>query len=273
MGNNTPSKKSVGLNGAYPDSKVRPKDLASKGERDEFGKLLTFLPVKFWTVAGIRLSRWMYCWPMVPSAEQRSPAERVLAVHEALELRDGDPKRYLGRSVLQAVRNVNERIAPELLDMDALDQVAIDQRMMELDGTDNKKNLGANAILGVSLAVARAAADYVGLPLFQYLGGVRARLLPAPMMNVLNGGVHADNQVDVQEFMIVPLGFESFAEAIRCGCEVFHTLKKVLKDKNLSTNVGDEGGFAPDLKSNQEALDAVATAVEKAGYRLGEQVL
>ncbi len=200
------------------------------------------------------------------------PSGASTGVHEALELRDGDPKKFLGRGVLQAIRNVNERIAPELLDMDALDQIAIDKKMIELDGTENKKNLGANAILGVSLAVARAAADYVGLPLFQYLGGLRGRLLPAPLMNVLNGGVHADNQVDVQEFMIVPLGFESFSEAIRCGCEVFHTLKKVLKDKNLSTNVGDEGGFAPELRSNKEALDVVASAVEKAGYRLGEQV-
>lgn len=200
------------------------------------------------------------------------PSGASTGVHEALELRDGDPKKFLGRGVLQAVRNVNERIGPELLDMDALDQVAIDRKMIELDGTENKKNLGANAILGVSLAVARAAADYVGLPLFQYLGGLRSRLLPAPMMNILNGGVHADNQVDIQEFMIVPLGFESFAEAIRCGCEVFHTLKKLLKDCRFSTNVGDEGGFAPDLKSNAEALEAVATAVEKAGYRLGEDV-
>jgi len=200
------------------------------------------------------------------------PSGASTGVHEALELRDGDSARYQGRGVLQAVRNVNERIAPELLDMDALDQVAVDRRMIELDGTENKRNLGANAILGVSLAVARAAADYLGVPLFQYLGGARARLLPAPMMNVLNGGVHADNQVDVQEFMIVPLGFDSFSEAIRCGCEVFHTLKKVLKGRNLSTNVGDEGGFAPDLKSNAEALEVVAAAVEKAGYRLGEQV-
>lgn len=200
------------------------------------------------------------------------PSGASTGVHEALELRDGDPTKYQGKGVLQAVRNVNERIAPELLDMDALDQVAVDRRMIELDGTENKRNLGANAILGVSLAVARAAADYLGVPLFQYLGGARARLLPAPLMNVLNGGVHADNQVDVQEFMIVPLGFDSFSDAIRCGCEVFHTLKKVLKERNLSTNVGDEGGFAPDLKSNAEALEVVATAVEKAGYRLGEQV-
>ena len=200
------------------------------------------------------------------------PSGASTGVHEALELRDGDSSKYHGRGVLQAVRNVNERIAPELLDMDALDQVAVDRRMIELDGTENKRNLGANAILGVSLAVARAAADYLGVPLFQYLGGARARLLPAPMMNVLNGGVHADNQVDVQEFMIVPLGFDSFSDAIRCGCEVFHTLKKVLKERNLSTNVGDEGGFAPELKSNAEALEVVASAVEKAGYRLGEEV-
>ena len=156
--------------------------------------------------------------------------------------------------------------------MDALDQAGLDQRMIELDGTENKKNLGANAILGVSLAVAHAAADHAGLPLFRYLGGVGARLLPAPMMNILNGGKHADNAVDVQEFMVMPLGFDSFSDAIRCGAEIFHNLKKVLQGKKLATNVGDEGGFAPDLRSNAEALDLILEAVEKAGYQMGSQV-
>ncbi len=204
------------------------------------------------------------------------PSGASTGVHEALELRDNDPAMFAGKGVLQAVRNVNERLAPELLDMDALEQVEIDLRMIELDGTPNKSNLGANAILGISMAVARAAADYCGLPLFQYLGGVRARLLPVPMMNILNGGQHADNQVDVQEFMIAPLGAGSFSEAIRWGCEIFHTLKSVLKSKKFSTNVGDEGGFAPDLKSNLEALEVVAEAVETwgktSGRRLGEAV-
>jgi len=200
------------------------------------------------------------------------PSGASTGVHEAWELRDGDETKYLGRGVLQAVENVNDKLADELSGMDALDQVAVDQRMIELDGTENKKKLGANAILGVSLAVARAAADYLGLPLFRYLGGVGARLLPAPMMNILNGGKHADNAVDVQEFMIVPLGFKRFSDAIRCGCEIFHNLKKVLKSKNLATNVGDEGGFAPDLKSNAEALEVIVEAVGKAGYSLGQQV-
>ena len=200
------------------------------------------------------------------------PSGASTGVHEAWELRDGDSAKYLGRGTLQAVQNVNEKLADELCGMDALDQVAVDQRMIELDGTENKKNLGANAILGVSLAVAHAAADYVGLPLFRYLGGVGARVLPAPMMNILNGGKHADNAVDVQEFMVMPLGVPSFSEAIRCGCEVFHHLKKVLQSKKLSTNVGDEGGFAPDLKSNAAALDLIVEAVGKAGYELGKQV-
>jgi enolase len=179
---------------------------------------------------------------------------------------------YLGRSVLKAVENVNDKLARELAGMDALDQRSIDQRMIELDGTENKKKLGANAILGVSLAVAHAAADYCGLPLFRYLGGVHARILPVPMMNILNGGVHADNAVDVQEFMIVPIGFTTFSDAIRCGCEVFHTLKKVLKKRGLATNVGDEGGFAPDLKSNREALDLIMEAIQQAGYQPGKDV-
>ncbi len=200
------------------------------------------------------------------------PSGASTGVHEAWELRDGDSKKYLGRGVLQAVQNVNEKLSDELSGMDALDQAAIDQRMIELDGTENKKNLGANAILGVSLATAHAAANYTGLPLYRYLGGVGARILPAPMMNILNGGKHADNAVDVQEFMVMPLGVDSFSDAIRCGCEVFHNLKKVLQSKKLATNVGDEGGFAPDLKSNAAALDLIVEAVEKAGYELGKQV-
>lgn len=200
------------------------------------------------------------------------PSGASTGIHEAWELRDGDEKMYLGRSVLKAVENVNEKLARELAGMDALDQRSIDQRMIELDGTENKKKLGANAILGVSLAVAHAAADYCGLPLFRYLGGVNARILPVPMMNILNGGVHADNAVDIQEFMIVPIGFPTFSDAIRCGCEVFHTLKKVLKKRGLATNVGDEGGFAPDLKSNQEALDLIMEAIQQAGYQPGKDV-
>jgi enolase len=200
------------------------------------------------------------------------PSGASTGIHEALELRDGDKSQYLGKGVLKAVENVNAKLADELCGMDALDQVALDQRMIELDGTDNKKELGANAILGVSLAVARAAADHCGLPLFRYLGGVGARVLPAPMMNIINGGSHADNAVDVQEFMVMPLGFECFSDAIRCGCEVFHNLKKVLQSKKLATNVGDEGGFAPDLKSNAAALDVIVEAVGKAGYELGKQV-
>ncbi|MBN2577520.1 MAG: phosphopyruvate hydratase [Pirellulales bacterium] len=200
------------------------------------------------------------------------PSGASTGVHEAWELRDGDQKKYLGKGVLKAVENVNTKLSDELCGMDALDQIALDRRMIELDGTPNKKNFGANAILGISLAAAHAAAQYVGLPLFRYLGGVGARVVPAPMMNILNGGQHADNQVDVQEFMVMPLGVESFAEAIRCGCEVFHNLKKVLHAKKLATNVGDEGGFAPDLKSNVEALEVIVEAVQKAGYELGKQV-
>jgi enolase len=200
------------------------------------------------------------------------PSGASTGVHEALELRDGDKTRYMGKGVLKAVENVNLRLADELAGMDALDQAALDRRMIELDGTENKKELGANAILGVSLATAHAAADHCGLPLFRYLGGVGARLLPAPMMNIVNGGSHADNDVDVQEFMVMPLGVDSFSDAIRCGCEVFHNLKSVLKSKKLSTNVGDEGGFAPNLKSNQEALDVIMEAIGKAGYEAGKEV-
>lgn len=199
------------------------------------------------------------------------PSGASTGVHEALELRDGDKSKYLGKGVLKAVENVNAKLADELCGMDALDQIALDYRMIEIDGTENKKSLGANAILGVSLANARAAADHSGLPLFRYLGGSNARLLPAPMMNIINGGSHADNAVDVQEFMVMPLGVDSFSDAIRCGCEVFHNLKSVLKGKKLSTNVGDEGGFAPDLKSNAEALEVIMEAIVKAGYEPGKQ--
>lgn len=200
------------------------------------------------------------------------PSGASTGVHEAWELRDGNDREFLGKGVSKAVENVNEEIAPELIGYDALDQVGLDRQMIDLDGTANKKKLGANAILGVSLATAHAAADYCGLPLYRYLGGPTARLLPAPMMNIVNGGSHADNKVDVQEFMVFPLGFERFSDALRCGVEIFHNLKKVLHSKGLSTSVGDEGGFAPDLKSNAEALDLIVTAIEKAGYTPGKQV-
>ncbi|MDI3476534.1 MAG: enolase [Thermoanaerobacterium sp.] len=191
---------------------------------------------------------------------------------EAVELRDGDNSRYLGKGVLKAVENVNEKIAPEIIGMDAIDQVAIDKAMIDLDGTPNKSNLGANAILGVSLAVAKAAAEEVGLPLYQYLGGVNAKILPVPMMNILNGGKHADNNVDIQEFMIMPVGAQSFHEALRTCAEVFHNLRSVLKSKGLSTTVGDEGGFAPNLTSNEEAIQVILEAIQKAGYVPGEDV-
>ena len=200
------------------------------------------------------------------------PSGASTGAHEANELRDGDKSVYLGKGVLKAVDNVNEVIADELIGMDALDQIGIDQRMLELDGTPNKAKLGANAILSVSLAAARAAASSCDLPLYRYLGGSNARLLPAPMMNILNGGEHADNSVDIQEFMVMPLGFDTFSEALRCGCEIFHHLKKVLSEKGLSTSVGDEGGFAPNLGANAEAFDVILTAIENAGYKPGEQV-
>ena len=202
------------------------------------------------------------------------PSGASTGAHEAVELRDIDNKdRYLGKGVLQAVRNVDEIIAPELVGLDSREQVAIDQLMLQLDGTPNKSKLGPNATLGVSLAVAHAAAASVELPLYRYIGGTNAHYLPVPMMNVINGGKHADNNVDFQEFMIMPLGAPSFAEALRYGAEVFHSLKKVLHDRHLSTTVGDEGGFAPNLKSSDEALEVLATAVEKSGYRLGEQIV
>jgi enolase len=200
------------------------------------------------------------------------PSGASTGAYEAVELRDGDKKRYLGRGVLKAVRNVNDVIAPKLLGADPSNQLEIDRTMLELDGTPNKANLGANAILGVSLAVAHAAASSVGLPLYRYLGGTNAKVLPVPMMNVLNGGKHADSTVDFQEFMIMPVGASSFREALRMGSEVFHNLKKVLHDKHLNTAVGDEGGFAPDLKSADEALELLTKAVEAAGYKPGEQV-
>lgn len=192
---------------------------------------------------------------------------------EAVELRDGDKSRYLGKGVLNAVENVNEIIAPNVEGLDAFDQPGIDALMCELDGTPNKGKLGANAILGVSLAVARAAADEIGLPLFQYIGGVNAKQLPVPMMNILNGGEHADNNVDVQEFMILPVGAENFAEALRMGAEVFHSLKKVLAERGLACGVGDEGGFAPNLGSNREALELIVDAIKGAGLEPGKDVM
>jgi enolase len=201
------------------------------------------------------------------------PSGASTGEHEACELRDGDKKRYLGKGVLNAVKNVNEIIAPEIIGYYATEQAVIDQLMIELDGTPNKIKLGANAILGVSMAVARAASESRGLPLFQYLGGVNAKRIPVPMMNIMNGGSHADNNVDLQEFMIMPYGAESFRESLRMGAEIFHTLKSILKKKGLSTAVGDEGGFAPNLKSNEEALEFIMEAIEAAGYKPGEQVL
>ncbi len=200
------------------------------------------------------------------------PSGASTGEHEAVELRDGDSKRYGGKGVGEAVRNVNEVIGPRLEGMAASDQIAVDAEMMDLDGTPNKGKLGANAILSVSLAVARAAAADTGLPLYRYLGGPMARVLPVPMMNILNGGAHASNNVDVQEFMIVPIGAETFAEALRMGVETFHALKKVLSKKGLSTAVGDEGGFAPSLPSNEAALDAVMQAIEAAGYQSGRDL-
>jgi enolase len=200
------------------------------------------------------------------------PSGASTGMHEAWELRDGDKAKYLGKGVEKAVANINETIASELIGLDALQQIAIDTRMLEMDGTPNKKNLGANAILGVSLATAHAAARYCELPLYRYVGGSNARLLPAPMMNIVNGGQHADNSVDVQEFMVMPLGFEKFSDALRCGCEIFHHLKGVLKGKKLNTAVGDEGGFAPDLPNNASAIDLILEATDKAGYKAGKQV-
>jgi enolase len=201
------------------------------------------------------------------------PSGASTGEHEAVELRDDDRKRYGGKGVLKAVLNVNEKIAPEIEGMDALDQADLDQSLIELDGTENKSNLGANALLAVSLAAARAAAEFQGQELYQYLGGPNARTLPVPMMNILNGGAHADNNVDFQEFMVVPVGAENFREALRMGAEIFHALKGVLKKKNYATSVGDEGGFAPNLKSNDEAVETILEAIAQAGYNTGKDCL
>ena len=200
------------------------------------------------------------------------PSGASTGEHEAIELRDGDKKRYLGKGVIKAVDNVNQTLGPSVLGMDALDQAAIDKVLRDADGTANKGKLGANAILGVSMAVARGAADAIGLPLWRYLGGVSARVLPTPLMNIVNGGAHADNGLEIQEFMIVPAGLPTFAEALRAGAEVFHTLKKILKDKGLTVAVGDEGGFAPKLGTNEEALAVIVRAIEEAGYKPGKDV-
>ncbi|MEW6447696.1 MAG: phosphopyruvate hydratase [Bacillota bacterium] len=200
------------------------------------------------------------------------PSGASTGTYEAVELRDGDAERYGGKGVIRAVQHVNDEIAAEIVGLSALDQSEIDTTLIELDGTENKSRLGANAILGVSLAAARAAAEFLGLPLYRYLGGVGANLLPVPMMNVLNGGRHADNNLDLQEFMIVPVGAESFADALRMGAEVYHSLRRILHERGLSTAVGDEGGFAPFLSANEEALKLLTAAIEKAGYRPGDDV-
>ena len=203
------------------------------------------------------------------------PSGASTGEYEAVELRDGDKKRYNGKGVLKAVSHVNENIAEELLEdgYSVLDQVVIDKVLIELDGTPNKSKLGANAILGVSLAVAHAAADYLDVPLYQYLGGVNAKQLPVPMLNILNGGEHADNNVDIQEFMIMPVGAESFRHGLRMGAEIFHSLRTVLQEKGMNTSVGDEGGFAPNLSSSEEAIETILEAIEKAGYKPGEEIL
>lgn len=200
------------------------------------------------------------------------PSGASTGIFEAVELRDGDKERYMGKGVLQAVDNVNNILAEEILGMDVFDQLGVDELLIELDGTHNKAKYGANAILGISMAVARAAADELKMPLYQYLGGVNAKVLPVPMLNILNGGEHADNNVDIQEFMVMPVGAKSFREALRMGAEIFHNLRTVLKEKGLNTSVGDEGGFAPNLASNEEALITIVSAIEKAGYKPGEEV-
>jgi enolase len=201
------------------------------------------------------------------------PSGASTGENEAVELRDEDDARYLGKGVLKAVENINEKISYELEGLDALDQTLIDETLINLDGTPNKSNLGANALLAVSMATARAAAAFLQLPLYRYLGGANAKTLPVPMMNIINGGAHADNNVDFQEFMVMPVGAESFSEALRAGAEIFHNLKSVLKKRGYATSVGDEGGFAPNLKSNEEAIDTILEAVEKAGYKAGENVM
>ena len=200
------------------------------------------------------------------------PSGASTGVHEAVELRDGDKKKFGGKGVLKAVKNVNDVIAPKLLGYDVADQTGIDQMMIQIDGTPNKGNLGANSILAVSMAVAKAAAEEAGLPLYRYVGGTNAKTLPIPMMNILNGGAHADNKIDFQEFMVMPIGAETFSEGLRWGIEVFHALKSVLKKKGYSTNVGDEGGFAPDIQSNEEAIDTVMTAISTAGFKSGTHI-
>ena len=201
------------------------------------------------------------------------PSGASTGIYEAVELRDNDKSRYMGKGVMQAVENVNEIIADEIIGMEVFDQILIDQVLIEIDGTDNKGKLGANSILAVSMAVARAAANELGLPLYQYLGGVNAKTLPVPMLNILNGGDHADNNVDIQEFMVMPVGAVNFREGLRMGAEIFHNLKAVLKSKGMSTSVGDEGGFAPNLSSNEEALITIVEAIEKAGYKPGEDIV
>lgn len=201
------------------------------------------------------------------------PSGASTGIHEAVELRDGDKKKYLGKGVLKAVKNVNESLAPALLGYDVADQTGIDEMMIQLDGTPNKGKLGANAILAVSMAVAKAAAEEASLPLYRYIGGTNAKILPVPMMNILNGGAHADNKIDFQEFMVMPVGAPSFSEGLRWGVEIFHALKSVLKKKGYSTNVGDEGGFAPNIQSNEEAIETVLTAIDAAGYKAGSQVM
>jgi enolase len=201
------------------------------------------------------------------------PSGASTGIHEAVELRDGDKSVYLGKGVLKAVTNIKEKIAPPLIGWDVTDQVGIDQAMIDLDGSPNKGNFGANALLAVSMAVAKAAAEESALPLFRYIGGTNAKILPIPMMNILNGGAHADNKIDFQEFMVMPTGAESFSEGLRWGVEIFHALKTVLKKKGYSTNVGDEGGFAPNIQSNEEAIETVLTAIEAAGYKTGSQVV
>ena len=200
------------------------------------------------------------------------PSGASTGEHEAVELRDGDPKRYAKKGVLKAVDNVNNVIAPEIFDMEVTDQVSIDKLMINLDGTENKGKLGANATLGVSLAVAKCAANELNMPLYRYIGGTNAKVLPVPMMNILNGGQHADNNVDIQEFMIMPIGAETFRDALRMGSEVYHSLKNVLKERKLATGVGDEGGYAPDLSSNEEAIETIIEAIEKAGYEAGKDI-
>jgi enolase len=200
------------------------------------------------------------------------PSGASTGIHEAVELRDGDKKKYLGKGVLQAVNNVNKKIAPLLLGYDVADQTGIDEMMIQLDGTSNKSKLGANAMLAVSMAAAKAAAEEAALPLFRYVGGTNAKVLPMPMMNILNGGAHADNKIDFQEFMVMPVGATNFSEGLRWGVEIFHALKNVLKKKGYSTNVGDEGGFAPNIQSNEEAIEMVLTAIDAAGYKAGSQI-